>query len=69
MDCIIKHHHMILNPHYGLLGVVTLFYQLLIELLGPVLWVLYMVISVSVNFAPLAYLISAGYALTQIGMT
>ena len=28
-----------------------------------------MIISVSVNFDPLAYLISAGYALTQIGMT
>ena len=69
MDCLIKHHHMILNPHYGLLGTATLFYQLLIELLGPVFWILYMVISVSVNFDPLAYLISAGYALTQIGMT
>ena len=69
MDCLIKHHHMILNPHYGLLGVVTLFYQLLIELLGPVFWILYMVISVSVNFNPITYLISAGYALTQIGMT
>lgn len=36
MVCLIKHRHMILNTHYGLLGVVTLFYQLLIELLGPV---------------------------------
>ena len=35
MDCLIKHRHIILNTHYGLLGVVTLFYQLLIELLGP----------------------------------
>lgn len=70
MDCLKKHHHMILNPHYGLLGVVTLFYQLLIELLGPVFWVLYMmVISVSVNFDPLNYLISAGYVMTQISMT
>lgn len=68
MDCLIKHHHMILNTQYGLLGVVTLFYQLLIELLGPIFWVLYMVISVSVNFDPLNYLISAGYVLTQISM-
>lgn len=68
MDCLIKHHHMILNTHYGLLGVVTLFYQLLIELIGPVFWVFYMVISVSVNFDPLNYLISAGYVLTQIAM-
>lgn len=69
MDYLIKHHHMILNTYYGLLGVVTLFYQLLIELLGPVFWVFYMVISVSVNFDPLNYLISAGYVLTQIVMT
>lgn len=68
MDCLIKHHHMILTPHYGLLGVITLFYQLLIELIGPVFWVFYMVISVSVNFDPLNYLISAGYILTQISM-
>ena len=60
---------MILNTHYGLLGVVTLFYQLLIELLVPVFWVFYMVISVSVNFDPLNYLISAGYVLIQIAMT
>lgn len=69
MDCLIKHRHMILNTHYGLLGVVTLFYQLLIELLGPVFWALYMVISVSVNFDPLNYLISAGYVLIQNAMT
>lgn len=69
MDCLIKHRHMLLNTHYGLLGVVTLFYQLLIELIGPVFWVFYMVISVSVNFDPLNYLISAGYVLTQIAMT
>lgn len=36
MDCLIKHHRMILNTHYGLLGVVTLFYQLLVELISPV---------------------------------
>ena len=69
MDCLFKHCHMMLNTQYGLLGVVTLFYQLLIELLGPVFWVFYMVISVSVNFDPLNYLISAGYVLTQIAMT
>ena len=68
MECLVKHHHMILNIHYGLLGVVTLFYQLLIELIGPVFWVFYMVISVSVNFDPLNYLISVGYVLTQISM-
>lgn len=68
MDCLIKHHHMILHTQYGLLGVVTLFYQLLIELLGPVFWVFYMVILVSVNVDSLNYLISAGYVLTQISM-
>ena len=46
-----------------------LFYQLLIELFGPVSWVIYMVISVLVNFDPLNYLISGGYVLTQIAMT
>lgn len=69
MDCLIKHRHMILNTNYGLLGVITLFYQLLIELIGPVFWVFYMVISVSVNFDPLNYLISAGYVLIRIAMT
>lgn len=69
MDCLIKHHRMILNPKYGLLGVVTLFYQMMIELLGPVFWVLYVVISISLNFDILNYLISAGYILIQIVMT
>ena len=63
MDCLIKHHHMILNPHYGLLGVVTFLYQMLIELLGSVYWILYIVIAVSVNFDHVFYFISVGYVL------
>ena len=69
MDCLIKHHRMILNPRYGLLGVVTLFFQMMVELLGLVFWVLYVVISVSLNFDILNYLVSAGYILIQIVMT
>ena len=34
MDCLIKHYNMIANPHYGLLGLVTMCYQFVIELLG-----------------------------------
>lgn len=68
LDCLIKHHHMILNPSYGLLGMLTLFYQLLIELLGPVFWIIYIVISVSMNYEPLNHLISLGYVLIQVGM-
>ena len=36
MDCLIKHHNLIANPHYGLLGLVTMCYHLMVELLGPI---------------------------------
>ena len=41
MDCLIKHRKMISNPRFGLLGLVTMNYQFLVELLGPIFWLLY----------------------------
>ena len=69
MDCLIKHHNMIANPHYGLLGLVTMCYQLVIELLGPIFWVIYTVLLVDKNMIPFFSVAFAGYALVQIGMT
>ena len=36
MECLIKHHNLIANPHYGLLGLVTMCYQRMVELLEPI---------------------------------
>ena len=69
MDCLIKHHNIIANPHYGLLGLVTMCYQLVIELLGPIFWVIYTVLLVDKNMIPFFSVAFAGYALVQIGMT
>ena len=69
MDCLIKHHNMIANPHYGLLGLVTMCYQLVIELLGPIFWVIYTVLLVDKNMLPFFSVMFAGYALVQIGLT
>ena len=35
MDCLIKHQNMIVNPRYVMLGLATMSYQLVDELLGP----------------------------------
>ena len=69
MDCLIKHHNLIANPHYGLLGLVTMCYQLVVELLGPVFWVIYTVLLIDKNMFPLFSVVFAGYALVQIGLT
>lgn len=37
IDCLSKHHMMILNPNYALLGILTLGYQLGFEMMGPLL--------------------------------
>ena len=68
MDCLIKHHNLIANPRYGLLGLVTMCYQLMVELLGPIFWVIYTVLLIdrSVSFSSVAFV---GYALVQIGLT
>ena len=69
MDCLIKHHNMIANPHYGLLGLVTMCYQLVVELLGPIFWVISTVLLIDRNMLPLFSVVFAGYALVQIGLT
>ena len=69
MDCLIKHHNMIANPHYGLLGLVTMCYQLVIELLGPIFWVISTVLLIDRNMLPFFSVVFAGYALLQIGLT
>ena len=52
MDCLIKHHNLIANPRYGLLGLVTMCYQLMVELLGPIFWVIYTVLLIEKNMFP-----------------
>ena len=69
MDCLIKHHNMIANPHYGLLGLVTMCYQLVVELLGPIFWVIYAVLLIDKNMLSFFSVVFTGYALVQIGLT
>ena len=69
MDCLIKHHNMIANPHYGLLGLATMCYQLVVELLGPIFWVISTVLLIDRNMLPFFSVMFAGYALVQIGLT
>lgn len=45
LDSLLKHWYMIGNPNYGLLGMVVLPYQLVVELLGPLLLALYVLNS------------------------
>ena len=69
MDCLIKHRNMIANPLYGFLGLVTMSYQLVVELLGPVFWVIYLGVLIYRNMVPFFSVVFAGYALVQIGIT
>ena len=69
MDCLIKHRNMIANPLYGLLGLVTMSYQLVVELLGPIFWVIYLGLLICKNMVPFFSVVFAGYALVQIGVT
>lgn len=68
MDCLIKNQNMIANPLYGLLGLVTMFYQLVVELLGPIFWVIYLGILIYKKMVPFFSVMFAGYALVQIGL-
>ena len=68
MDCLIKHHNMIANPHYGLLGLVTMCYQLVVELLGPIFWVIYTVLLIEKNMLSFLTMVFVGYVLLQIGL-
>ena len=69
LDCMIKHRNMIGNPAYGLLGLVTMSYQLVFELLGPIFWVIYLGLLIYKNMVPFFSVVFAGYALVQIGLT
>ena len=69
MDCLIKHRNMIANPFYGLLGLVTMTYQFVVELLGPVFWMVYACLLVWKKMFPFFLLAFAGYVLAQIGLT
>lgn len=68
MDCIIKHRNIIANPLYGLLGLVTMFYQLMVELLGPIFWVIHLGFLIYKHMVPYFSVMFAGYVLVQIGL-
>ena len=67
MDCLIKHRNMIANPLYGMLGLATMFYQLVFELLGPICSILYMLWPWFRNMFPKSWLLCAGYAGLKLG--
>lgn len=69
MDCLIKHRNMIENFHYRLLGLVTMSYQLVVELFGPIFWIIYLGFLIYKNAIPFVSVAFAGYALMQIGLT
>ena len=68
MDCLIKHHNLIANPRYGLLGLVTMCYQLMVELLGPIFWVIYTVLLIEKKMLSFLTVVFVGYVLLQIGL-
>ena len=68
MDCLIKHHKLIANPHYGILGLVTMCYQLMVELLGPIFWVIYTALLIEKNMFSFLTVVFVGYVLLQIGL-
>ena len=67
MDCLIKHRNMIANPFYRMLGLVTMSYQLVFELLGPIWIILYMLWPWFRNLFPGSWLLWAGYAGLKLG--
>ena len=68
MECLIKHHNLIANPHYGLLGLVTMCYQRMVELLEPIFWVIYTVLRIEKKMLSFLTLVFVGYVLLQIGL-
>ena len=44
-------------------------YQLVIELLGPIFWVIYTVLLIDKSMRPFFSVVFVGYALAQIGLT
>ena len=69
MDCLIKHRNMIANPRYGMLGLATMSYQLVVELLGPVFWVVYACLLMWEKSFPFLSMAFAGYVVAQFGLT
>lgn len=69
MNCLIKHHDLIGNPRYGLLGLLTMIYQLIVELLGPIFWVIYTVLLMKKKMFSFLTIVFVGYVLFQIGLT
>ena len=67
MDCLIKHRNIIVNPLYGLLGLVTMLYQLVVELLGPVCSILCLLWPWFRNLFPQSWLLYAGYIGLELG--
>ena len=67
LDCMIKHRNMIANPLYGVLGLVTMSYQLVFELLGPICSILFMLWPWFRNMFPGSWLLWAGYAGLKLG--
>ena len=64
-----KHHNMIANPLFGFLGLLTMIYQLIVELLGPVFWCIYVSMLIIEKAIPLFSIVFFGYYLLQILMT
>ena len=69
MDCLIKHHDLIGNPRYGLLGLVTMKYQFIVEFLGPIFWVIYTVLLMKKKMFSFLTIVVVGYVLFQIRLT
>ena len=64
-----KHHNMIANPLFGFLGLLTMIYQLIVELLGPVFWCIYVALLILEEDIPLFSMVFFGYCVLQILMT
>ena len=59
MDCLIKHRNMIANPLYGMLGLATMSYQFVFELLGSICSILYMLWPWFRNMFPKSWLLGS----------
>ena len=60
MDSLIKHRNMITNLLYGLLGLVTMSYQLVVELLDPIFGLIYAALLVDKKLFPSFSMVFAG---------
>ena len=69
LDCFMKHHNMIANPLFGFLGLLTMIYQLIVGLLGPVFWCIYVALLILEEAIPLCSMVFFGYYLLQILLT